>query len=823
MKHLRMATALGMIGVAMILDMEAPAQEKATTARLSGVVVNSQSQEPLGRANIVLFNTTLGASSREDGTFLIERIPPGEHEIVVSFVGFEPWRRSVAFGAGTEQVLRVELTPTILPGQTIVITATRARERETPATFANISARDLADRYSTQDIPQLLSELPSATWYSENGNGIGYNYLSLRGFDQRRVSVMINGIPQNDPEDHNIYWIDFPDLAANLEDIQVQRGAGSAFYGPPAIGGSINLVTGFSQRSSVDLLAGGGSFNTRKYSVAVNSGLVGDRYVFSGRLSRLMSDGYRENSWAQLSSYYLSAIRHDVSMTTQLNFYGGPIEDHLAYYGIAKEEAYSSDRAVRRKNPIDRPEEIENFNQPHYELLHEWRLGEDLTLSNALFHVAGKGFFDYDGSWAPYSYYRITADNGFSVAGDPDTLFIPNALIRAFVDNRQTGWLPRLSVNHRDGELTVGAEVRMHSSFHWGALRWGEGLPAGVTPDYHYYEYRGAKQILSLYARESYRIFTNVTLLAHFQYIYNRYRLHEEKYLATDFTVPYHFLNPRLGFNINVTERWNIVGHISRTSREPRLKNLYDAAEASTPISWGPVTPQFEVRPDGRYDFSNPLVKPESLIGLELGVGYVSPAIRASVNLYDMDFSNEIIKSGQLDRFGQPVTGNADKSLHQGIEVVAAAEPLNNLSLEGNMTVSRNRLLRYAEYQGSTLVSLDGNTIAGFPEFLANARATYRWQGLSISISLQHVGQSYTDNYQNPRAGTIDPQRTLDPYSVVHAWVNYELPTDPIGQSIEARLQITNLFNRIYASHGEGDQFFPAAERNIFASLRLRL
>src|SRR5204863_1737147 len=115
--------------------------------------------------------------------------------------------------------------------------------RESPVSFSNLNRSQLSERYSTQDIPVLLSELPSITFYSENGNGIGYNYINLRGFDQRRLSVMINGVPQNDPEDHNVYWIDFPDLMASAGTLQVQRGAGSAFYGPPAIGGSINLVT----------------------------------------------------------------------------------------------------------------------------------------------------------------------------------------------------------------------------------------------------------------------------------------------------------------------------------------------------------------------------------------------------------------------------------------------------------------------------------------------------------------------------------------------------------------------------------------------------
>jgi len=344
-----------------------------------------------------------------------------------------------------------------------------------------------------------------------------------------------------------------------------------------------------------------------------------------------------------------------------------------------------------------------------------------------------------------------------------------------------------------------------------------------VTPDYHYYDYRGAKDIASLYAQELYRLNPEVNALVSLQYAYNRYRLYDEKYLGTRFTVPYHFLNPRIGLNYNVTEHFQIYGNISRTSREPRLKNLYDAAEASTPASWGPVTPQFEVRSDGTYDFSKPLVKPESLVGLELGGGYMADRVRLGVNIYHMDFHNEIIKSGRLDRFGQPVTGNADRTLHQGIELTAEVGPFEYLTLQGNLCLSRNRLTRYTFYGSSGPVSLNGNTIAGFPSVLGNFRLSFEDGGVQAVLLVQHVGESYTDNFQNPGKSSPDPNRTLDAYTVVQAWLNYTLPTPFFGQSLELRLQVNNLLDEVYASHGEGADFFPAAGRNVFASVRFRL
>jgi iron complex outermembrane receptor protein len=791
---------------------------------IKGRVFDSETKNALAAANVVLEGTPYGVDAGPEGTFELLRIPAGSYTLRVTYIGYTPKLLPVSVSAGSTLTLAVGMEPTVLPGQTIIVSAMRAKERQNPVAFATLSARELADRYSTQDIPVMLSQLPSTTFYSENGNGIGYNYLNIRGFDQRRISVMINGIPQNDPEDHDVYWLDFPDLAANLQDIQVQRGAGTAFYGPPAIGGSVNLITStYSKTPGIDLSSGYGTYNTRKYSVAVNSGLVDGKYQLYGRLSRIRSDGYREKSWTDFSSYFLGAIRYDETMTTQFNFYGGPIADHLAYYGIAKADAYSSDPAVRRQNPIARPEEIENFSQPHYELLHEWRPTDKLTLNNTLFLITGDGFFDYDGSWAPYSYFRITPANGFAVTGDPDTLYIPGALIRAWVSNVQYGWLPRASIQHEGGRLTVGAEFRVHRSLHWGALSWGEDMPVGVTPNYHYYEYRGGKDIVSLYAHEMYDLRPDLTLEADLQYAYNRYRLYDEKYLNTTFSVPYHFLNPRIGLNYNINEKVNVYTEISRTSREPRLTNLYNAAEASTPASWGAVTPQFRILPNGAYDFSNPLVKPEALIDIELGGGYAGKDFHATANLFYMSFRDEIIKQGRLDRFGIPVTGNADRTLHQGIELTAAARPLDGVELHGNATFSKNRLVSYTVYDGATPVSLDGNTIAGFPDFLANVDATYRTDNVTFSLALQHVGKFYTDNFQNPGKGIEDPRRTVDAYTVVNAWLAYRFKILASLRHLELRVQVSNLFNAIYASNGESDQFYPAAERNAFASLRIDL
>ncbi len=779
---------------------------------IHGRVFDRDSGKPLGGASVVLVNRDYGVSTDSEGRFWLSLSAPDDGEIKVFLVGYIPQTLSIA---DADTAIVVHLFPREIQIQPITVSATRATERVTPVTFETLSRVDIRERYSVQDVPVLLSGLPSTTYYSDGGNGIGYTYLNIRGFDARRIGVMVNGIPQNDPEDHNVYWLDFPDLTASLEDIQVQRGAGSAFYGAPAIGGSVNLVTGGTgSERRLYLSAGAGSYNTRKYSASFESGLFADRYALHARLSSILSNGYRDRSWTNFQSYFTGLVRYDDAMTTQVNFYGGPVEDHLAYYGIPKSDI--KDRKRRKANPILREEETEQFSQPHYEVLHEWRLTPSLTLNNTFFLILGEGHFDYDGTWAPFSYFRVAPEFGFPVSGDPDTLFFSEGLIRATVDNTQYGWLPRLSIKHDNGDLIVGGELRIHRSEHWGRLQRVSQSPVAIPEDYRYYQYRGAKDIVSLFAHEIYNLQHDVKLLLNLQYSYNQYKLYDEKFIGTDFSVPYHFLNPRVGVNYLLDDSWNTYLSLAYTQREPRLKNLYDAAEASTPASWGGVTPQFETDASGVYDFTKPLVKPEALLNLELGGAYSSSVAKVTAGVYWMEFTDEIVKSGQVDRFGQPVTGNAERTRHIGFEFSGRFAITPALEAGGNFTFSSNTFVRHTDYSTGAPIGLDKNPIAGFPDILGNVRLTFREQGFAVSLSGRFVGKQYTDNYK-------DEENTVDPSFVSDGWMSYLLRDVIDDADLEAKIQVNNIFDRLYASYGEGSSFFVGAERDFFFMLGVSL
>lgn len=738
---------------------------------------------------------------------------------------------SIAFSQQQKETAKDSVQYNLSP---VVVSATQAVERLTPATFTNLSRRQLQQRYSTQDVPVLLSDLPSVTFYSENGNGLGYNYINLRGFEQRRLSVMVNGIPQNDPEDHGVYWIDMPDLLANAGTVQVQRGAGSAFYGPPAIGGSVNIVTNpFVQKPGVTLESMFGfqeygsshtiPLSTRKYAASVNSGLISQQYMVYGRLANITTDGYRTNGWDNLNSYFLGAVRFDKDMTTRIHIYGGPFTDGLVYTGLPK--FVNSNLTLRRENLSDwgldstgtaysykierRPQEAESFTQPHYEILNEWKLSPKTTLFNTLFYITGDGYYDYDASWADTSMLRLGYDYGIPTSSNPT-----NTLVRAFVGNKQWGWLPRVEIDHSAGVLTLGAEIRIHRSVHWGKIQWADSLPLSLDPDYHFYQYNGEKDIFSFYVHELYHVDGKTTATADVQIVHNRYGIANEKYLGNNFSLPYLFINPRFGVNYNMNELWNAYISLAYTSREPTLANLY-AAEGS----YYGETPAFQADTSGgvtKYDFTKPYAKPEQLFDFEIGTGYRSSIARLSVDAFWMEFQNELVKSGKVDIFGQPVTGNAQRTRHIGLEADGAIQITNNFLIGGNISLSRNRLVKYSVLNDAgELVSLDGNPIAGFPDVLGNFRVTYTHESLSASAEVKYVGAFYTDNFKNEA-------NKNDAYTVANAQVLYELPL-ALNTSVTLRGEVRNIFDALYTMSGEGNAFFPAAERNYVLGMTLHL
>ncbi|MFH1197037.1 MAG: TonB-dependent receptor [bacterium] len=807
---------------------------------IRGRVLNASDNSPLHLSTISIEGKRIAVPTDQNGEFSIQGEIKAEDTLRASYVGFKTKSIPVA-EIMDDLFVVIQLEKTILQSQTVFVRGSVGESGKTPITFSKINKDEIEKNYTVQDIPEYLSYLPGITFYSEAGNGTGYNYLSIRGFDQRRISISVNGIPQNEPEDHNVYWVDMPDLMGSAELIQVQRGSGSGVVGYPAVGGSINIITStFSDKPKFELTTGLGSYNTRKYSIAVSSGLIDNRYSVYAKFGKLLGSGYRDKSWIDFNSFHIAAVRYDENITSQINIYGGNISDALVYTGLPK--FVNSDKELRKNNYSyweannkeysysleRRPEEIENFSQPHFELMNEINLSADMTFNSNLFLILGDGFFDYDGSWADTSYLRLTNEFGFNPQGN-----LGNVLIRAMVENKQWGWIPKFSLKHTNGELIIGGEFRKHNSIHWGGIQFGENLPVGLTQNFRYYYYEGGKDIYNFFVHEDYNYSEQINLLAELQLAYHNYRIENEKYLDNEFEIDDLFFNPRFGVNYKLLPNLSIYLSYARVTREPRLKDYYDAAESS-----GGAIPQFELN-NSVFDFTKPLVEPETMNSFEIGSNYSDDELSAAINFYYMLFTNEIVKKGQVDRFGQPVTGNMEETIHTGFEFIGTLKFLDYFDLTINGSLSKNNISKggaFIEYtdEGSgedevTFLDLKDNRISGFPDLTLNGILNFHTDNIFAQLLFKYVGDFYSDNYDYKLQSYLESypgflyyaDNKVESYFTANFFGSYELNLEPVLKKVKVFVQVNNLFDKLYLAYAIGPEFFPAAERNFLAGIQI--
>ncbi len=821
---------------------------------LSGRVLDAQTGAPVAAATVRVTAANIVVAADDSGRFVLEGLPEGTFEISVSHVAYHPWRKRVA---STNDLDDIRLSPLILKGQEVVVTGTRAMRGESPVAFDNVTQEEIRRAHYAQDVPMLLTESPSVYAYSDNGNGIGYSYLSIRGFTQRRISVLVNGVPLNDPESHEVYWIDLPDLPENTQDVQVQRGVGTTLYGANSIGGTVNVLTNYlSPTREVTFNSGFGSYGTRKFTVGFNSGLIDDRHSVYGRFSRIVSDGYRDNAWTDLWSYFLAAARYDEKWTNRINIFGGPEQTHLAYKGLPRwflrgDTTFSDTTSNsilrenlprptgdsekdRRFNPFTWENETDNFNQPHYQWLTEYRHDSAWRFENTLYYIKGKGYYDQLREGADFAQYQL---NPFFIpAPDNDSVLVDagdQLWRRRWVENDFWGFIPRMTRQHHRGEFTAGVEFNRLLADHWAEVQFVRPAPPDFTPGQRYYDFDGRKTVVTPFVQEVYTPDPRLTITGALSYSFKRYELVNMRFpnyygQRVEHQTDYNFISPRFGMTARPSPGLSVFGSVSHNEQEPTNDEVFDATDyfADASAFFGDTTRNSE----GVLVGSDPIIKPERLMNYELGVSIRKPRWRAELNLYHMRFHDEIVYNGLINDDGVPIRANAPSSIHQGIEIAAGVTLLEGLTLEGNASLSDNHFDEFTEYvpdwaNWGEILPIDtvdraNNTIAGFPEQLANLRLTYDHRFASVSAHVFHAAELFIDN-SNEAEKRIAPRTVLNLRGAIKL-------DEAIGWAgMDLYLQMNNVFDKEYEAGGyvdeEGPLFIPAAKRNFFAGLRVRL
>lgn len=668
------------------------------------------------------------------------------------------------------------------------VVANRA-DSKTPVAYTNIGKRQLTANNDGRDMTYLLNMTPSVTVSSDAGGGMGYTAMRVRGSDPSRINVMANGLPLNDPESHRVYWVNMPDLASSLRDVQIQRGVGTSTNGAGAFGASINMVTDASSEDPYAELSGSyGMYNTNRQTLRVGSGLLGNHWSVDARLSHMGSDGYIDRASSQLWSYFGQAAYQSYNTSLRLVAFGGKERTYMAWDYASKEQM---EEYGRRYNPcgeyIDKDgnrayyaDQFDNFVQHHFQLLFSQRIGEWFNINAALFYTKDDGYYDQ------YKTGRTLVEYGLQPFMNADGELVKKSdLIRLKYNVNGFGG-GQATVNFRRGRwnATLGGAVSDFDGHHYGRVKWVRNYVGPIDPLQKYYDNHGRKFDSNVYLRANYDIDRHFSVFADLQYRHIHYTItgmsdnwdwNTSSLAILDVERRWDFFNPKVGVNYTSGAHRGFASW-AVAQKEPTRDNFTDGTPESYP-------------------------KAERLDDFEVGYSFNHKLFSVGVNLYYMLYKDQLVVTGQLSDTGNPLSVNVPDSYRMGIELQGALRPCEWFDWQFNLTLSRNRIKNFVEYiyedEWTNPISFDlGDTpIAFSPDIIFNNAFNFKYRDFDASLNSRYVGKQYMNNARSEAA-------LLDSYFVSDLHLGYSF-RNLIGiKELRLGFSIYNLFNEKYFNNG---------------------
>ena len=691
-----------------------------------------------------------------------------------------------------------EPNPTIkLPAEVqnleeILVSSIRV-DKNAPIAFSNVTKDDLAKNNLGQDLPILLNSLTSVVTTSDAGAGVGYTGIRIRGVNAQSTNITINGIPYNDAESLGTFWVDLPDFASSVENLQVQRGVGTSTNGSSAFGASINILTDLiSEKPYFETSNSVGSYNTIKNTFKFSTGMLNDYFEFSGRLSKIDSDGYIDRANSDLKSYFLQGTyKKKTTMIKALSF-GGHEITYQAWNGIDG-VTLESDRTYNPSGMyIDQygnvqfyNKEVDNYKQDHYQLHWSEILNSSFT-SNFSFNLTnGLGY---------YEQYKENDNQDY--------------ITRKWLDNQFIVANYSLNYQSKKTSINFGSSYSEYDGDHFGKVIWAQNSSNTEVGD-RFYDGNGIKKDFSNYLKTTYQINLNISLYGDIQIRNVKYETSGSTSDILDFSLnkSYSFFNPKAGLNYAFNSDNNLYFSFARANREPT-----------------------------RSDFENNAdVQPEKLNDLELGWNYSKKNFHISTNFYYMQYKNQLVLTGSIDDVGNPVRQNSGESHRMGLEIESSFTISNKFSLSANSSFSQNKNKNFVTSLNGELINLGRTNISFSPNLISSINLLYSAnKNLDLSLLVKHVGEQYMSN-------TDSDFSKLDAYSTLDFNLNYNFKNPLFFNEIVLTAVVNNVLGIKYVSNGyyytyddtwsnpnsittiEGAGYYPQATTNYLIGLKFKL
>ncbi|MBC7566367.1 MAG: TonB-dependent receptor [Pedobacter sp.] len=789
--------------------------------------ISDKSGSALSGATVKLNGKT--AKTNTEGNYQFTNVKAGNYMLTLSYIGYQFLQKS--FNLSEDQKLDFELSPSTFLADEVIVRATRASEKSA-TTYKNIGKTELEQNNFGQDLPFILNNTPGVVVTSDAGAGVGYTGIRIRGSDASRVNVTINGIPYNDSESQGTFWVNMPDFASSVDNIQIQRGVGTSTNGAGAFGGSLNIQTASpSENAYAELNNTFGSFNTLKNTLKIGTGLINNMWSFDGRLSRIKSDGFIDRAASDLQSYFLSGAYHGKSDLLRVNIFAGKEQTYQAWNGVpesrlngntAEMQAYIDRNYLeeadaqhlltsnsRTYNSFTYRDQNDNYKQAHYQAIYARQLNDQLSFNAALHYTNGEGYFEEYKNKDRLSKYGLP-----NIIQGGVTISRSNLVRRRWLDNDFYGTTFALNYNPQSTvNFTLGGAYNEYRGKHFGQVTWAEYASTGDNFR-HYYDGIGNKDDFNIFGKVSYSPVEKLTLFGDVQYRRVNYNISgKDKNLKTlDFNNKYDFFNPKLGATYSLNEQSNIYTSFSVANKEP---NRDDFTNIKTGL----------------------LPKSESLNNVELGYRFKNQDFNIGANVYGMFYKDQLIFTGEINEFADAYRQNVDKSYRAGLELDASYTISTKFAINANAALSKNKIKDYVDYvseydDNGDVVNLittnyENPDISFSPASVLFGELIYKpLTGFAVAFQSKYVSKQYMDNTQNS-------SRQLDAYWVNNARLGYDFAFKGV-KNLNLGLLVNNLFNKMYESNGytysyayQGtvtaeNFYFPQAGTNFLLSLNIK-
>ncbi len=792
------------------------------------LLVTDAAGQPVANASIELEKAGV-FSANENGQLSFSTRQTGPVKCRVSSIGFKNIDTLIVLPAAR---VKLVMTPLSLFLDPVEIRALRAGDKS-PFAKSNLSKNDIEKLNLGQDLPFVLAQTPSVTITSDAGNGVGYTGIRIRGTDATRINVTVNGIPYNDAESQGTYFVDLPDISSSLNSIQIQRGAGTSSNGAGAFGASINLSTNeLNEKAYAEVNNSFGSFNTWKNTVKFGTGLINKHFSLDARLSRISSDGFIDRAATSLKSFYVSGAYITQHSSIRFNIISGTEKTYQAWNGIPQYKLfYNKDSLLqhyynnqgslyftpadsvnlftsnpRKYNVFTYPNQTDNYQQDHYQLFFNHQFTRDWALNTAVYLSKGKGYYEEYKTDASYSSYGLPDPT----AGNTVTSSSTDLVRRLWLDNNLYGTIFSLLHKTKKDQFSFGGGWNEYDGKHYGNIIWTAN--GGAPDNYQWYYNKAVKKDFNLYSKYQYKLTQRLEALVDLQYRVVDYAINGTRDLP-DLRLKntYHFFNPKFGLTYNAGP---VIAYASYAfaNKEPNRDDYENGTLASIP-------------------------QPEHLQDLELGLEQNSFNYSWGLNLYYMNYRDQLILTGKINDVGDALRINTPHSYRAGMEWQGRYKVNKTVQLSGNLTVSDNKIKNFYDYTprydaSFNLIQQDTQyyhktSLAFSPSLIAaGLLQVFPFANAEINSSVKYAGKQFLDN-------TGSDAKSIRGYFVQDLTAQYSLHTSFI-KNIILVARLNNIWNKLYESNGytysyfydkslvRENFYFPMAGRNFMLAMNVK-